>query len=255
MVSAPTRDSGSAAAPRPPRADRIAPRTHRRRPSDITLKTTMALTGIAFAGFVFVHMIGNLKVYFGQDEFDHYAHWLRTLLQPLVPYSGVLWILRIVLLASLIAHVVAAFLLTRRARAARGPHRRAGLGVRTLPARTMLVTGIVLLAFVVFHILDLTTGTSPVASSEFVDTTRETSHAYGNLVASFERWPVAVFYIVVMLLLGMHLVHGIWSVVHDLGGTGRRLRQCGAVIAGVVAVAVTVGNVSIPIAVLTGVVS
>ena len=84
----------------------------RLQPSSVTLKLIMAGTGIVFALFVFVHMIGNLKVYTGAQHFDAYAHWLRTLLEPLLPYEGALWIFRVVLLSCLIAHVGAAVLLT-----------------------------------------------------------------------------------------------------------------------------------------------
>nr|EMP10377.2 succinate dehydrogenase [Gordonia sp. NB41Y] len=221
-------------------------------PSTVTLKVTMALTGTVFALFVLVHMIGNLKVYTGAEHFDAYAHWLRTLLEPLLPYEGALWIFRVVLLACLIAHVGASVMLIGRAHRARGRFRRRGMGLRRLPATLMPYTGLVLLVFIVVHILDLTTGTRPVASSSFESATADASSAHHNLVESLQRWPMALFYIVVMGLLGLHLVHGLWSVVNDLGATGRRVRQAGAVIALVVAAAVMIGNISIPIAVLAG---
>lgn len=214
----------------------------------------MAVTGTVFALFVLVHMIGNLKVYTGAEHFDAYAHWLRTLLEPLLPYEGALWIFRIVLLICLVAHVGAAVMLIGRSHRARGRFRRKGMGIIRLPATLMPYTGLALLVFVVVHILDLTTGTRPVAAPGFEPTTTDTSHAYHNLVDSFQRWPMAVFYIVVMVLLGLHLVHGLWSVVNDLGGTGRRVRQVGAVVALVVAATVMIGNITIPLAVLTGVV-
>lgn len=224
-------------------------------PSSVTLKLVMALTGIVFALYVLVHMIGNLKVYTGAGHFDAYAHWLRTLAEPLLPYEGALWIFRVVLLACLIAHVGAAVLLTRRAHRARGRFRRTGLGLRSFTARTMLVTGLVLLGFIVFHILDLTTGTRPFASSSFTGTTVTTSHAYDNLIASFERPGVAVFYLFAMVVLGAHLVHGLWTAVNDLGVTGQRARQVGVAIGGLLASAVMVGNMTIPIAVWTGLLS
>ncbi|MGV9712964.1 succinate dehydrogenase cytochrome b subunit [Gordonia sp. NPDC003424] len=238
-----------------PRSVRVEPTTSPPRPSNITLKVTMALTGTVFALFVLVHMIGNLKVYTGAEHFDAYAHWLRTLLEPLLPYEGALWIFRIVLLVCLVAHVGASFMLIGRAHKAKGRYRRTGMGWRRLPATLMPYTGIILLVFIVFHILDLTTGTRPVASEEFIGTTEQSSHAYHNLVESFARWPVALFYVVVMVLLGIHLVHGLWSVVNDLGATGRRVRQVGAAVAFLLAAAVMLGNITIPLAVLTGVVS
>jgi succinate dehydrogenase / fumarate reductase cytochrome b subunit len=215
----------------------------------------MAVTGIVFGLFVLMHMIGNLKAYLGPQHFDDYAMWLRQLAEPLVPYSGVLWALRVVLLACLVGHVGCAYLLTCRAWAARGPWRRKGLPLRSFAARTMPVTGVVLLLFIVFHILDLTTGTRPVASQQYQPVSGGRSFAYDNLVHSFDRPWVSAFYIAAMLLLGLHLSHGLWLAVNDLGATGRRVRQVSVAAAGVIAIAVMVGNISLPIAVLTGVVS
>ncbi len=237
-----------------PRVDATLPSTRRPRPSNVTLKVTMAVTGTIFALFVLVHMIGNLKVYTGATHFDAYAHWLRTLLEPLLPYEGMLWIFRAVLLLCLFAHVGASFMLIGRAHQAKGRFRRKGMSWKRWPAILMPYTGLILLVFIIFHILDLTIGARPAASDQFIQTTEQSSHAYHNLVASFERWPVAAFYIVVMVLLGIHLVHGLWSVVNDFGATGKRVRQVGAGIALLLAAAVMIGNITIPLAVLTGVV-
>jgi succinate dehydrogenase / fumarate reductase, cytochrome b subunit len=227
----------------------------RLRPSDFACKQVMAVTGLLFGSFVLVHMLGNLKAYLGRQEFDRYAVWLRHLLQPAVPYSGVLWVVRAVLLACLVGHVSCAYILWRRARTARGPFRRKGLPLRSFAARTMPVTGMVLLLFIIFHILDLTTGTRPAASAEYTPTSASQSFAYANLVHSFDRPWVSAFYMTAMLLLGLHLSHGLWLAVNDLGATGHRLRQVSLALAGIIAIAVMVGNISLPIAVLTGVVS
>ncbi|WP_234407203.1 succinate dehydrogenase cytochrome b subunit [Microterricola viridarii] len=227
-----------------------------RRPllSNFALKIIMAVTGLVFAGFVLVHMIGNLKVYQGPEHFNAYAVWLRTLLEPLFPYEGVLWALRIVLIVCLVGHVGGAAMLVARARRARGPFRRKRLPMRSFLARTMPVTGVVLLLFVIFHLLDLTTGTRPAASASFEHGTVDTSHAYENLIASFQRPEVALFYILAMVLLGMHLAHGLWTAAHDLGATGKRLRAIAVAVAGILAIAIMLGNISIPVAVLLGVV-
>lgn len=219
------------------------------------LKVVMAGTGTVFALFVFVHMIGNLKVFSGPEHFDDYAHWLRTVLQPFLPYEGLLWALRIVLLACLAAHVGAAAAIWARGRASRGPHRRPGMWLRSFTARTMLVTGILLLAFIVIHVLDLTTGTPGVASESFRAAGPEDAYAYENLVASLQRPVVAGFYMLAMVALFLHLAHGLWTVVTDFGATGRRVRAVAHLLAGGVALAVTVGNIIIPIAILSGVVS
>lgn len=240
-----------------PRPDPVTPMPRERppRPSNVTLKVTMAISGTVFALYVLVHMIGNLKVYTGPAHFDDYAHWLRTLAEPLLPYEGALWIFRAVLLLALAAHVGASIVLIVRARRAKGAFRRTGMGRRRLPATLMPYTGLVLLVFVVVHVLDLTTGTRPIAPSGFTAPTQETSDAYSNLVESLQRWPMAAFYIAVMLMLALHLVHGLWMLVTDFGVTGRRTRQVWAVVALVFAVVVMAGDISIPIAVLAGWVS
>jgi succinate dehydrogenase / fumarate reductase, cytochrome b subunit len=215
----------------------------------------MAWTGLVFGLYVLVHMVGNLKAYLGRQEFDSYAVWLRRIFEPAAPYSSVLWVIRVLLLACLVGHVGCAYILWRRARIARGPFPRKGLPLRSFAARTMPVTGVVLLLFIIFHILDLTTGTRPVASAQYTPMTATKSFAYENLVHTFDRPWVSAFYIFVMLLLGLHLSHGLWLAVNDLGATGHRVRQVSVALAGVVAIAVMVGNISLPIAVLTGVVS
>lgn len=233
------------------REQRTSAPPRRRLPvSNFAAKTTMAVTGLIFVGFVFVHMYGNLHIFRGQEEFDHYAHWLREILMPLMPYEGVLWVLRVVLLLSLVLHVGCGLLLWTRARRARGPFKRTGLRRGdALMARWMLGTGLVILLFVIFHILDLTLGVQPAASGAF-----ESGSAYANLVASFQRPVVAVFYMLTMLVLTVHVAHGTWTAANDLGATGRRLRQLAAWVAGLVAIAICLGNISIPVLVLLGVI-
>ncbi|GAB2513887.1 succinate dehydrogenase cytochrome b subunit [Microbacterium petrolearium] len=230
---------------------RTTARRHRVPLSNFWAKVIMAVTGLIFTAFVFVHMYGNLHIFQGQEEFDHYAHWLREVLMPLLPYEGLLWILRVVLLGCLVLHVACAVLLIVRARRARGPHRRRGLsGVDAWFARSMPMTGVIILLFVVFHILDLTLGVAPAATSEF-----EAGSAYANLVASFQRPLVAAFYAITMLVLSVHVFHGVWTAAHDLGATGKRLRQIALWVGGGLAVAICLGNVAIPLLVLGGVIA
>ncbi|HNV11064.1 MAG TPA: succinate dehydrogenase cytochrome b subunit [Propionibacteriaceae bacterium] len=223
-------------------------RTHL--PSSYACKLTMAVTGVVLGAFLLVHMLGNLKVYVDPEGFDHYAQWLRTAFSPLLPHESLLWIFRIVLGTSLIAHVACAVILFARGRRARGPHRRK-LPWRSFAARTMPVTGLVLFGFIIFHLLDLTTGQA--AAPGFVETTAEQSAAYANLVASLARPWVGGFYLATMLLLWAHLAHGLWTVVQDLGITGRRVRAVLAAVAGGWALLVMAGNASIPLAVWLGV--
>ncbi|MDV8000470.1 succinate dehydrogenase [Rhodococcus sp. IEGM 1408] len=222
-------------------------------PSSIHLPTwmvkfVMAVTGLLFTAFVVVHMIGNLKVFGGAAGFDGYAVWLRTLFYPLVPHGGVLWLLRVVLVLALVAHVACSVVLVRRSRAAAGPHRRrTGFTLASFGARSMLLTGVVLLLFVVVHILDMTTGTAPVAPETF-----SAGSAHANLVASFSRPFVAAFYGITMLLLAVHVAHGVRTSAGDLGVTGVRARSVVAIVGGIAAVAVLLGNAAIPLAVQLG---
>ena len=218
-------------------------------PTTFACKVTMAVTGWIFAAFVAVHMVGNLKAYAGADSYNSYSLWLRHAFEPVLPAEGLLWVLRLVLLVSLLLHLGAALVLWVRSRRARGPHpaRRAG----TFASRTMLATGVALLAFVVFHILDLTLGVAGAA--DYRAATETTSYAYQNTVASFARPLSGTAYLAAMLMLGLHLAHGLWSTATDLGVTGRRTRAAWKAGALVVALVVALGNASLPIAVWTGV--
>lgn len=224
--------------------------------SSAALKVVMAITGTVFIGFVFVHMVGNLKVYLGPDDLNHYAAFLRDLLTPLLPHGWVLWILRIVLTVCLIAHVAGAAILTVRARRCGAPRATRGHRVawwRSFTSRTMAVSGVVLLAFIIVHLLDLTLGKTG-AEFHHPETVSGTTEyfAYQNLVASFARFPVALFYMLAMMVLGAHMLHGAWSVIHDLGISGARTQRVLWIIGTAIAAAVVVGNISIPLAVQMG---
>lgn len=245
-MQAPAHPAPTASASSPTRRRVLLPST--------VAKVIMAGTGAVFALFVVAHMIGNTKIYQGAEAFNSYAHWLRVAFYPVLPYEGLLWVLRLVLLACLVCHVTCAIVLARRAGRARGRWRRRGLGLDVFAARTMLVSGIVLLAFLVFHLLDLTVGAAPAAPDGFQHATHDASHAYANVIASFSRWPVAVCYMLVMAFLAAHLAHGVASAVVDLG-VGVRARGW-TILTGVgllVGLVVALANLTIPLAVLTGV--
>lgn len=229
-----------------------------RRLPHAVLKTTMAVTGSIMGLFVLVHMIGNLKVFQGPHAYDGYAAMLRTFAYPLLPHEGLLWALRLVLLACILAHTAAGAALWRRARLARGPHRRRGLLPRSFAARTMLLSGAVVGVFVVVHLLDLTIGrlvAPPAYRPPSGHGPHLEVHAYANLVASLSRPWMALLYTAVMVVIGLHLAQGLWSVLHDLGGTAPRLRRIWLALALLVALAIAVGNGSLPLLVLTGVIS
>ena len=238
-------------APTPPQR---APRT-KRAPwpiefyrSSIGKKWVMAVTGIALLGYVFFHMLGNLKMYFGAADINHYGEWLRELLVPFVPRTVALWGLRIGLILAFVFHIHAAYVLTRvnrRARPERYQSRRDYIAA-DFASRTMRWTGVIVGLFVLFHLADLTWGT---ANPEFVR-----GDVYGNVVASFQRVPVAVIYIVANLALAVHIYHGAWSMFQSLGLNNPRFNDWQRYFATAFAVTIAIGNVSFPVMVLAGVV-
>jgi succinate dehydrogenase / fumarate reductase cytochrome b subunit len=216
--------------------------------SNIGKKSVMAVTGILGLGFLVAHMVGNLKMYLGETDYNHYAEWLRVILYPGLPRSGFLWIMRLGLIGSIVLHVHAATALTLANRKAR-PQKYVGgrdYIAANYAARTMRWSGIIVLAFIVYHLLDLTFGTT---NPDFV-----AGDTYHNVVESFSVVPVAVFYIIANLLLGIHIFHGAWSMFQSLGINNRRFNKWRNAFAFGIAALITVGNVSFPIAVLTGVV-
>lgn len=216
--------------------------------SAVGKKWVMALTGIGLMGFVFVHMVGNLKMFLGRTEFDHYAESLRSLLYPIMPHGVVLWGFRIGLIVMFGLHIHAAFTLTRmnrRARPIKYQSSRDYIAV-SFASRTMRWTGIIIGLYLIFHLADLTWG---FANPDFVR-----GAAYDNLVASFERWPISAIYILANIALGIHLFHGGWSLFQSLGLNSPRYNGARKVFAAGFAVVVAGINCLFPIAVLTGVV-
>src|SRR5215218_11505266 len=219
----------------------------RRRPprlSSVQLKVVMALTGAVLLAYLVAHMLGNLKIFFGEEALNTYAHWLRLIGEPALPGEGMLWIIRVVLLVSVVAHIVAATILARRARSARPvkyAHRRP---VSTSYAsRTMRWGGVIVLLFIIYHILDLTTGT--------VNPDGEGT-PYDRLIASFSNPFVTAFYVAALILLGMHLRHGIWSATQTLGQSNKRREVTVNYAATAIATVITVGFLLTPFAVLFG---
>ncbi|MFI6154599.1 succinate dehydrogenase cytochrome b subunit [Kitasatospora sp. NPDC051170] len=214
--------------------------------STVGKKAVMAVSGLLMLLYLVAHMLGNLQIFFGPAEINHYAHWLRTLGTPFLRYEWLIWIFRVGLLAAVVAHGVSAYQLSRRDLAARPTkyaHRRRRASYAT---RTMRWGGVILGLFVIWHILDLTTGT--------VNPAGEHEHPYQNIVASFDRWPVALFYILAVLALGLHIRHGFWSAAQTLGANNPRRDRTLKIAANGLALALTCGFVSVPVAVMIGVV-
>ena len=217
--------------------------------SAIGKKYVMAITGIVLMGYVLAHMIGNLKLYMGEAEMNAYGEWLRVIGYPALPEAGLLWMMRLALIAAFVLHIHAAYSLTmmnRRARPVRYQSKQDFIAA-DFAGRTMRWTGVIIALFVIFHLLDLTTGQ---ANPDFAH-----GEVYGNVVASFSRPLVAIFYLIANLALGFHLYHGAWSLFQSMGWNNRRFNHWRRYFAVAFAVIVTVGNLSFPIAVMTGIVS
>ena len=216
----------------------------------------MAITGLFFALFVVGHMAGNLKLYLpahdGEEALDAYGEFLRDLGAPLIPHGHTLWIIRIVLLACVIAHIYGAFALTARSKASRGKFSRTNLmgGMDSFATRSMLVTGIVLLLFLIFHLLDLTVGVQPIAAEAF-----QHGAVKANMLATFSRWPVTIVYVIAMLCLFLHLTHGIRLAASDLGITGAKWREVFVILAYIIPAVVCLANIVMPLSVALGWVS
>ena len=217
--------------------------------SAVGKKWVMAVSGIILLGYVLAHMIGNLKVFLGREHINTYGEWLRTLGEPALPRTVLLWGLRVVLIAAFAGHIIAAYQLTRmnlKARPTRYQSPRDYVAAN-FASRTMRWTGIIVALFVVFHLLDLTWGP---ANPHFVR-----GDPYDNLFYSFQRVPVAIVYILAMLALGIHIFHGAWSMFQSLGLNNPRWNIWRRYFAIGFAVVVTVGNVSMPLLITTGAVS
>lgn len=206
--------------------------------SSIGKKVVMAVTGIILFGFVVGHMVGNLQVYLGAEALNGYAEKLRA-----VPAA--LWGVRLVLLAALVLHVWAAASLTVANRAARrAGYREADYREATWASRSMRWSGVLLFLFVVYHLMHFTWGS---AHPSFVP-----GDVFHNFVAGFRSLAASAVYLAAMVLLGMHMYHGVWSMLHTLGLSHPRYDHLRHGFATFVTAAVVVGNISFPLAVLFG---
>jgi succinate dehydrogenase / fumarate reductase cytochrome b subunit len=208
--------------------------------SMIGKKAVMGITGLIGVGFVILHSLGNLLVFRGPDAINSYSHFLKST-------GELLWALRIILIVAVILHVIAAVQLTRQSRAARpvGYVKREPQAA-TLGSRTMRWGGALLLVFIVLHILHFTTGTiRPAGSFSQED-------VYANVVTSFRIWWVALFYVVSMIALGLHLFHGAWSSVRSIGVSPESSEPLHHRISLAIAMLVWAAFTAIPVAVVAG---
>ena len=218
--------------------------------STIALKLLMAASGVIFIGFVLTHMYGNLKAFAGHDAFNEYAEHLRTFGEPMLPHEGLLWLIRVTLIASLAVHVYAALALWRRSAKARTTkYVMKKNPSSTLSSRVMRWGGVTILLFLVWHLLNFTIGKVNVQGGA-------TNDPYNLLVDTFDVWWLTALYLVAMVAFGMHLHHGVWSSAQTLGLTNNaKARRNAKVLGGIIAVVIAGGFSLVPIFVLAGVIT
>ncbi len=217
--------------------------------STIALKLLMAASGIVFILFVLVHMYGNLKAFSGHDAYNEYAEHIRTIGTPMLPREGLLWVIRAVLIVSLVAHVASAAALWRRARSARPvAYQVKRNAASSFSSRTMRWGGITILLFLIWHLINFTIGKVNVTGGA-------TNDPYNLLVDSFDTWWLTVIYLIAMLALGLHLHHGTFSACQTLGFTNTVASRTRARIFGwIVAIVIAGGFSLVPLFTLFGVI-
>ncbi|MGI8330718.1 succinate dehydrogenase cytochrome b subunit [Actinomadura scrupuli] len=232
----------------------MAPVTTRALPalyrSAVGKKAVMAVTGGVLVLFLLGHMAGNLKIFLGREDFDHYARWLRTIGEPALPHRVFLSLLEVVLVVAVGLHMWSAVSLARRAARARpvkyaARRRSQAQGYAT---RTMRWGGVIIVLFVVWHLLDLTFGAVNPAGGD--------ATPYDKVVSDFDvsRWYITLFYLVAVVMVGLHLRHGLWSAFQSLGLAGGRRDRSLRLLALTVSVLLVIGFVAVPVAVSAGLV-
>jgi succinate dehydrogenase / fumarate reductase cytochrome b subunit len=218
--------------------------------SSIGKKTIVALTGICLVLFVTGHLLGNFTIYLGPDWLNSYAEHLQSL-------GPLLWVIRLALLAIVGGHILFTMLLWKENQAARPKKYIASDPIQTTVfARTMRLSGLCVLAFIVFHLAHFTLGIVDPAYKHMMTTLdgHEVHDVYRMVVAGFSSWPISILYIAGLFLLMLHLSHGIGSLFQTLGITNRRTRPVIELVTQAIAWLLFLGYISIPVSVLTGIV-
>jgi len=216
--------------------------------SSVGKKIVMAVSGIILFLWVVAHMLGNLKVFFGQEAFDHYAHGLKTFGEPFLLEGQFLLISRFVMGGIILLHMVSALMVYLQSRAAR----RQGYKVQddltfAYASRTMRWGGLIVLFYILYHLGHFTVG---CVHPDFVE-----GAAYRNLVIGFQVWWVSIFYLVSMMAFGLHLYHGLWSACQTMNFNNPMIRDLRRPAALIVTLIIVLGFVSVPISVLAGIVT
>ena len=210
-------------------------------------KAVMAITGVLLSGYVVAHLLGNLQIYSSDpDQINRYAAFLHN-----PANAGLLWGARVVLLAAVVLHIVSSIQLWNLKREARPvAYVKKDDAATSYASRTMMWSGPIVAAFVIFHVLHLTVGA--VVPLQDINSDPTTPDVRMNVITGFQNPAIAGFYILAMILLCMHLYHGLWSMFQSLGISHPRYTPKLKKGAAIVAILIAIGNCSIPIAVMAG---
>ena len=228
----------------------VATKKRRAWTTTVFVKQLMAISGIVFVLFLLFHSYGNLKMFLGQDAYDHYAHWLKEeVFVPIFPHGGFIWVFRGAMVLMLVIHIWAAAVTWKRSRRAR---RSAYVVKRSAAdayaARTMRMTGVLLFFLIVFHILHFTTGT--VRTGFTADST-----PYERMVATFHSPLMVVVYLIFVGLAALHVSHGFWSAFQSLGWVRGGTRKFMEIVSGLVGALIFLMFALPPLAIVAGYIS
>ena len=228
----------------------VATRKRRAWTTTVFVKQLMAISGIVFVLFLLFHSYGNLKMFLGQEAYDHYAHWLKEeAFVPIFPHGGFIWVFRAAMVLMLVIHIWAAAVTWKRSRRAR---RSAYVVKRSAAdayaARTMRMTGVLLFFLLVFHILHFTTGT--IRTGFVADST-----PYERMVATFQNPLMVVVYLIFVGLAALHVSHGFWSAFQSLGWVRGGTRKFMEVLSGLVGALIFLMFALPPLAIVAGYIS
>ena len=228
----------------------VATRKRRAWTTTVFVKQLMAISGIVFVLFLLFHSYGNLKMFLGQEAYDHYAHWLKEeAFVPIFPHGGFIWVFRAAMVLMLVIHIWAAAVTWKRSRRAR---RSAYVVKRSAAdayaARTMRMTGVLLFFLIVFHILHFTTGT--IRTGFVADST-----PYVRMVATFQNPLMVVVYLIFVGLAALHVSHGFWSAFQSLGWVRGGTRKFMEVLSGLVGALIFLMFALPPLAIVAGYIS
>ena len=228
----------------------VATRKRRAWTTTVFVKQLMAISGIVFVLFLLFHSYGNLKMFLGQEAYDHYAHWLKEeAFVPIFPHGGFIWVFRAAMVLMLVIHIWAAAVTWKRSRRAR---RSAYVVKRSAAdayaARTMRMTGVLLFFLIVFHILHFTTGT--IRTGFVADST-----PYERMVATFQNPLMVVVYLIFIGLAALHVSHGFWSAFQSLGWVRGGTRKFMEVLSGLGGALIFLMFALPPLAIVAGYIS